>query len=114
MAGVKCPARFRQVTHTVKLKSAREKDHSEQKEIDEAQEAEIKLVFEDLKAVEAIKRENIPKGFKAHNTHLFTVQKFLANGEHDKYKSRLQLHTAMNRIRRYTRTGPLIQQVFIR
>ena len=53
MAGVKCPARFRQVTHTVKLKSAREKDHSEQKEIDEAQEAEIKLVFEDLKAVEA-------------------------------------------------------------
>jgi hypothetical protein len=92
MAGVKRPARFRQVTHTVKLKGAREKNHSEQEEIDKAQEAEIRLVFEDLKAVDVIKREYIPRGFKAHNTHLFTVQKFLANGEHDKYKSRLVAH----------------------
>jgi hypothetical protein len=92
MAGVKCPARFRQVTHTVKMKGARERNHSEQEEIEKAQEAEIRLVFKDLKAVDVIKRENIPKGFKAHNTHLFTVQKFLANGEHDKYKSRLVAH----------------------
>jgi hypothetical protein len=92
MAGVKRPARFRQVTHTVKMKGARERNHSEQEEIKKAQEAEIRLVFEDLKAVDVIEKENIPKGFKAHNTHLFTVQKFLANGEHDKYKSRLVAH----------------------
>jgi len=92
MAGVKRPARFRQVAHTVKVKSARDRDHSEQEEIDKAQEAEIRLVFEDLKAVDVIKKEQIPEGFKAHNTHLFTVQKFLANGEHDKYKSRLVAH----------------------
>ena len=29
---------------------------------------------------------------KAHGSHLFTVEKFLANGEHDKCKSRLVLH----------------------
>jgi hypothetical protein len=75
MAGVKRPARFRQVTHTVKMKGARERNHSEQEEIKKAQEAEIRLVFEDLKAVDVIEKENIPKGFKAHNTHLFTVQK---------------------------------------
>jgi hypothetical protein len=54
IAGVKRPARFRQVTHTEKLKNSREKGHSEKREIDKAQEVEIKLVFDDLKVVEAI------------------------------------------------------------
>jgi hypothetical protein len=93
IAGAKQPVRFRQVTHTEKLKNSREKGHSEKREIDKAQEVEIKLVFDDLKVVEAIKMENIHRGFKAHNTHLFTVQKFLANGKHDKYKSRLVAHS---------------------
>jgi hypothetical protein len=55
-------------------------------------EEEIKLVFNDLKAVELVMKEDIPKGFKAHNTHLFTVEKFLADGRHEKYKSRLVAH----------------------
>jgi len=89
MAGVKKPARFRQITHTAKVKNS----IGEEKEgIEKAQVEEIKLVFDNLKAVEVVMKEDIPEGFKAHNTHLFTVENFLADGRHDKYKSRLVAH----------------------
>jgi hypothetical protein len=42
--------------------------------------------------MEPIRKEEIPAGFKAHNTHLFTVEKFRADGSHDKYKNRLMAH----------------------
>ena len=35
--------------------------------------------------VEPVKREEIPAGYKAHNTHLFMVEKFTEDGKHDKY-----------------------------
>jgi len=89
IAGVKKLAGFRQVTHTLKI---RNDDGATKEGIEKAQEEEIKLVFNDLKAVEAVMKEDIPEGFRAHNTHLFTVEKFLADGWHDKYKSRLVAH----------------------
>lgn len=46
----------------------------------------------DLEAMELVKKEDIPEGCQAHNTHLFTVEKFTADGKHDKYKSRLVTH----------------------
>jgi hypothetical protein len=39
-----------------------------------------------------IRKDEIPSGFKAHNTHLVMVKKFIADGKHDKYKSRLVAH----------------------
>ena len=67
MAGVKKPARFWQITHTAKVKNS----IGEEKEgIEKAQVEEIKLVFDNLKAVEVVMKEDIPEGFKAHNTHL--------------------------------------------
>jgi hypothetical protein len=53
---------------------------------------EIELVFKDLKAVQVVKREDIPKGIPAFGTHLFTVEKFKADGSTDKFKSRLVAH----------------------
>ena len=42
--------------------------------------------------MEPIKKKDIPEGFKALGTHLFTVEKFTADGTHDKFKSRLVSH----------------------
>jgi len=42
--------------------------------------------------MEPVKEYDIPPGYKAHNTHLFTIKKFTADGKHDKYKSRLVAH----------------------
>jgi hypothetical protein len=39
-----------------------------------------------------VERKDIPLGIKPLGCHLFTVQKFDASGEHDKYKSRLVSH----------------------
>jgi len=88
-AGIKRPAHLRQITHTAKVKN---NDGAVKEGIKKAQAEEIKLVFNDLKAVEVVMKEDIPEGVKAHNTHLFTVEKFLADGRHDKYISRLVAH----------------------
>jgi hypothetical protein len=61
-------------------------------EIALAREAEIRQVFEELKALEPVEKRNIPPGLKPLGCHLFTVQKFDASGAHDKYKSRLVSH----------------------
>jgi hypothetical protein len=53
---------------------------------------EIKLVFKDLGAMEVVHKEDIPEDLKAHYTHLFTVDKFTADGKHDKCKLRLVAH----------------------
>jgi hypothetical protein len=45
-----------------------------------------------LKAVEPVKKEEIPTGIPAFNPRLFTVQKFKADGTRDKFKSRLVAH----------------------
>jgi hypothetical protein len=74
---------------TVKLKN---KSQEHTGEIQEARAAEIKQVFEELNALEPVEKTDIPPGIKPFGCHLFTVQKFDASGEHDKYKSRLVSH----------------------
>jgi hypothetical protein len=59
---------------------------------DKSAESKEQLVFDDLKAMEPVKKEDKPAGYKGHNMHLFTVEKYLADGSHDKYKSRLVAH----------------------
>jgi hypothetical protein len=85
--GVSKPSRF--VATTVKLKNTAQ-EHDD--EIQAAKAAEIKQVFEELNALEPVEKTDIPLGIKPLGCHLFTVQKFDASGEHDKYKSRLVSH----------------------
>jgi hypothetical protein len=56
LAGVKKPEQFRQITHTVKV---RDDEEAAKEGIKRAQEEEIKLVFNDLKAVELVMIEDI-------------------------------------------------------
>ncbi len=60
--------------------------------IDKAEREEIELVFWDLKAVQVIRKDDIPKGIPAFGTHLFTIKKFKADGSTDKFKNRLVAH----------------------
>jgi len=60
------------------MKGATMQDQKQREGLEKAQMGEIKLVFRDLKAMEVIRKEDLPKGFKAHNMHLFTVEKFTA------------------------------------
>jgi len=69
-----------------------DEDEVQKKGLEEAKLDNIKLVFQKLQAMEAVKKEDIPKGFKAHNTHFFTAEKFTADGKHNKYKRRLVAH----------------------
>jgi hypothetical protein len=39
-----------------------------------------------------VKREDTPQGIPTFNTHLFTVEKFKADGTRDNFKSRLVAH----------------------
>jgi hypothetical protein len=88
-AGVKRPNRY--AVHT-KLRQGKHNSERVNKSIEAAECEEIKLVFEELKAVEVGTKENIPAGIPAFNSHLFTIEKFKADGLHDKYKSRLIAH----------------------
>lgn len=88
-AGVRKPVRY--AMHT-KLKKGEHNDEDTNMLIAKAERVEIELVFKDLKAVEPIKKEEILTGFPAFNTHLFTVDKFKADGTRDKFKSHLAAH----------------------
>jgi hypothetical protein len=57
-----------------------------------AEKEEIELVFQDLKAVQIVRKEEIPRGVPTFVTHLFTIEKFKADGSTDKFKSRLVAH----------------------
>jgi hypothetical protein len=39
-----------------------------------------------------VEKVSLPEGVKALGSHLFTVEKFMADGQHDKFKSRLVSH----------------------
>jgi hypothetical protein len=88
-AGVKRPDRY--AVHT-KLRQGKHNSDAINDSIEAAEREEIKLVFEELKAVEVVRKEDIPVGIPAFNSHLFTIEKFKADGSHDKYKSRLVAH----------------------
>jgi hypothetical protein len=79
---VKKPSRFMAVTKVM---------HEEWKleENAKAINAEIKMLFEDLKALRPVKRASIKGGTKILRSHMFVVEKFLATGEFDKMKARL-------------------------
>jgi hypothetical protein len=76
------PSRFVQVT-----KVSREDWKTEASTI--VIKAELKMLFEDLKALRCIRRAEIKAGTKILKSHMFLVEKYLANGEFDKMKARL-------------------------
>jgi hypothetical protein len=88
-AGIIRPDRY--AIHT-KLRQGKRNSETVNDSIEEAEREEIKLVFEELKAVEVVAKEKIPTGIPAFNSHLFTIEKFNADGLHDKYKSKLVAH----------------------
>jgi hypothetical protein len=51
--------------------------------------AEIRMLFEELKAFWVVKRASIKAGTKILKSHMFVVAKYLASGEFDKMKARL-------------------------
>ncbi len=50
---------------------------------------ELKMLFEDLKALRVVRRASIKAGTKILRSHMFVVEKYLANGKFDKIKARL-------------------------
>jgi len=78
------PKRF-----TMAVKVNKSQETGERKAaIAKAEKDEIELLFVDLGGLKPEYAENM-KGKKAYNCHMFGVEKFLATGEHDKFKARL-------------------------
>jgi hypothetical protein len=76
------PSRFMAVTKV---------SHEEWKTVASAKaiNAELKMLFEDLKALRAVRRASIKAGMTLLCLHMFVVEKYLAGGEFDKMKARL-------------------------
>jgi hypothetical protein len=51
-------------------------------------ESELRMLFEELKALRCIRRASIKAGTKILKSHMFVVEKYLANGSFDKMKAR--------------------------
>ncbi len=88
-AGTRRPTRY--AAHT-KLSVGEHNAEKTNEMIAKAEQEEIELVFCDLEALEVVRREKIPKGIPVFGTHLFTSEKFKADGSTDKFKSRLVAH----------------------
>jgi hypothetical protein len=84
-ARVKQPKRYAMMTEGVGPSERAKKTKA-------AEIVEIKQVFEELQALEPVERTDLPKGVKVLGSHLFMVEKFMADGQHDKFKSRLVSH----------------------
>jgi hypothetical protein len=87
--GTRKPSRY--VVYT-KLKSGAHNAEETNAMIERAEREEIELVFRDLEAVQVVRKDDIPKGTPTFGTHLFTIEKFKADGTTDKFKSRLVAH----------------------
>jgi hypothetical protein len=72
----------------VKINKNKETDSERRKAMDKADKEEIELLFVDLQGLLPVKEEEIA-GQQVYNSHMFGVEKFLADGSHDKFKSRL-------------------------
>jgi len=83
--GVDKPKRY--AVATVKLRSGNHNSEDRNEKIQEAQRVEIMQVFKELDALEPLKKEAVPQGIRALGTHLFTIKKLTASGEHEKFKS---------------------------
>ena len=82
------PGKYSLATKLIDKRS--EKDPVKLAAIKTAEVEEIKQVFEGLKAVETMHEEDVER--RAHGCHMFTVDKFLADGTFDKCKGRVVLH----------------------
>jgi hypothetical protein len=74
------PSRFMNVTKVKEWKT---------EAVDVAIKAELRMLFEELKALRCVKRASIKAGTKILKSHMFVVEKYLANGLFDKMKARL-------------------------
>ena len=81
------PNRYHHAMASVKLNKKKETG-KRKAAIDKADKDEIELLFVQLQGLLLKVKEDL-KGAKVYNSHMFTVEKFLASGEHDKFKSRL-------------------------
>ncbi len=81
--GVRKTDRYVMVT---KLKKEKEKDEKRKEAIEKAEVDEIEMPLVGLRALDPVRKEDIGDA-DIHNSHLFTIEKFLANSTHDKFKS---------------------------
>jgi hypothetical protein len=89
-AGIVKPERYAMTTE--KMREGSHNSEERNAAIKKVKLDEIHLIFEELDAVEPVKKKDIPEGFKALGTHLFTVEKFTMDDMHDKFKSQLVSH----------------------
>jgi hypothetical protein len=76
------PLRYMQVTKV-------SKEDWKTEALAKAIKSELKMLFAELKALRCIKRAAIKAGTKILKSHMFVVEKYLANGSFDKMKARL-------------------------
>ena len=81
------PSKYSMAT---KLDKQTERDPKKLEAMKKAEREEVVQLFPDLKAVEAVHEQDVEG--KAHGCHIFTVDKFLADGEFNKCKARIVLH----------------------
>jgi hypothetical protein len=79
---IMCPSRFLAVT-----KVSRDEWKTEEKA--KAIKVELGMLFNELKALRAVRRASIKVGTKILKLHMFVVEKYLASGEFDKTKARV-------------------------
>jgi hypothetical protein len=84
-AGVKAPERY---AHATKICSKEWSQEATKRAI----EGEVQQVFKDLKALDPVMYAEIPKGAEILSSHMFVVEKFTADGSHEKTKARLVTH----------------------
>jgi hypothetical protein len=74
-----------------KLRKEKEKDEKRKEAIEKAEVAEVEMLLVGLRALDPVHKEDIGDA-DVHNSHLFTVEKFTADGVHDKFKSRMVMN----------------------
>jgi hypothetical protein len=86
--GVHKPDRYALVT---KLKKENEKDVKQKQAIEKAEVDEVEMLLVGLQALEPVQKDDT-KDADVHNSHLFTVKKLMADGLHNKFKSRMVMN----------------------
>jgi hypothetical protein len=87
-AGVRPPPRYTLVTQ---LNPGSHNDAIRNEGIRKAEIEEVLMCFVTLGALLPVLKSEL-EGAVAFSCHMFTIEKFLANGEHDKFKARLVAH----------------------
>jgi hypothetical protein len=81
--GVHMPDRYAMVT---KLKKENETDKKRKEAIEKAKVDEVELLLVGLQALDPVHKEDVGDT-DVHNSHLFTIEKFMADSTHDKFKT---------------------------